>query len=63
MWECLLWRWKNDYNKVKSLIGLCPQDIIIWELLTCLEQLEFTGVADGMTPKAARIRGLELLEE
>ncbi len=53
----------NDYKHVRHLIGLCPQDIIIWDKLTCLEQLEFAGQIYGMSTKKARERGLKLLEE
>ena len=43
-------------------IGLSPQSIIIWETLTCLEQLVFMGRAYGLDRAAARRRSLELLE-
>lgn len=43
-------------------IGLSPQSIIIWETLTCLEQLAFMGRAYGLDRAAARRRSLELLE-
>ncbi len=47
---------------VKSKIGVCPQNIIIWNKLTCLEQLEFMGTMYGLSVKEARNRGKELLE-
>jgi len=43
-------------------IGLSPQSIIIWETLTCLEQLVFMGRAYGLDRAEARRRSLELLE-
>ncbi len=43
----------NDYEKIKSLIGLCPQDIVIWEHLTCLEQLKFIGMSYGLSSQKA----------
>ena len=46
----------------KSLIGLCPQEIVIWEDLTCLEQLEMTGRLYDMRRNAARKKALELLD-
>ncbi len=52
----------KGYKKIKSLIGLCPQDIVIWELLTCREQLQFTGVSYGLTSKEARKKAESLLE-
>ncbi len=30
---------KKDGRDYRNRIGLCPQDIVIWESLTCLEQL------------------------
>lgn len=42
-------------------IGLCPQEIVIWDGLTCLEQLQFTGVMHGLSPKAALNKANDLL--
>jgi ABC-2 type transport system ATP-binding protein len=42
-------------------IGLSPQAIVIWEMLTVLEQLEFMGCAYGLRRLAARTRAEELL--
>ena len=53
----------KDYSKIKSLIGLCPQDIVIWELLTCMEQLKFMGISYGLKPKQAVKRAEEILEK
>jgi ABC-2 type transport system ATP-binding protein len=33
----------NDLPAHPPVLGLCPQDLVIWEALTCLEQLEFVG--------------------
>ncbi|MDA3845133.1 MAG: ABC transporter ATP-binding protein [Vallitaleaceae bacterium] len=44
----------KNYNKAKSIVGLCPQNIVIWELLTCMEQLVFSGVSYGMTRRQAK---------
>ncbi len=43
-------------------IGLCPQDVVIWETLTCGEQLEFMGRLYDVDRPAARRRARELLE-
>jgi ABC-2 type transport system ATP-binding protein len=43
-------------------IGLCPQDLVVWETLTCLEQLTFVGTQYDMSWGAARRRASELLE-
>jgi ABC-2 type transport system ATP-binding protein len=53
---------KDDFRACKQRIGLCPQNVVIWESLTCLEQLEFMGRLYDAGPDAARKRGLELLE-
>ena len=37
---------------VKRRLGVCPQDIVIWPKLSCLEQLTFTGEMYGLTNAA-----------
>ena len=49
-------------NAAQRLIGVCPQDNILWNKLTCLEQLEFVGVNYGFSNRQTRKRGMELLE-
>jgi ABC-2 type transport system ATP-binding protein len=51
----------DDGGRVQ--IGICPQNIIIWSHLTCIEQLQFMGELYGMKGKDARARGDLLLEE
>lgn len=41
------------YNQMKSMMGLCPQEIVIWELLTSFEQLKFVGMSYGLSSKEA----------
>ena len=48
--------------EVRSRIGVCPQETILWEKLTALEQLEFVGSLYGIPPRLARQRGAALLE-
>jgi ABC-2 type transport system ATP-binding protein len=48
---------------LRSRVGVCPQNIILWERLTCLEQLQFIGEMYGLAGGEARKRGLRLLEE
>jgi ABC-2 type transport system ATP-binding protein len=43
------------------MIGLCPQEVVIWESLTCLEQLELVGRLYDVRPDVARNRAIELL--
>jgi ABC-2 type transport system ATP-binding protein len=52
----------NGDPAVRSRVGVCTQENILWEKLTCLEQLEFLGEAYGVQRKLVRQRGMELLE-
>jgi len=51
----------TDYERCKKMMGLCPQEIVIWEALTCLEQLEFIARLYDVPRTVARNRSLELL--
>ncbi|MBN1270859.1 MAG: ABC transporter ATP-binding protein [Candidatus Aminicenantes bacterium] len=53
---------KKFYKTLKPQIGLCPQDLVIWESLTCLEQLVFVGRQYDLNAKDSRRRSLELLD-
>lgn len=44
-------------------IGVCPQRIIVWERLTCLEQLTFMGAMYGVARAAAHRRARSLLAD
>jgi len=48
--------------EVRARVGVCPQEAILWEKLTALEQLEFIGSLYGISPSNARQRGGALLE-
>ena len=48
--------------EVRARVGVCPQNTILWDRLTCLEQLEFIGEMYDVPRKLARRRGSELLE-
>ena len=48
--------------QVRARVGVCPQETILWEKLTGLEQLEFIGSLYGIPPRTARQRGSILLE-
>lgn len=52
----------EEYNQIKSFIGLCPQDIVIWEQLTCFEQLKFMGMSYGLSSPTAAARSESLLD-
>lgn len=47
---------------VRARVGVCPQETVLWEKLTCLEQLEFVGEMYGIPRTSARKRGQDLLE-
>ena len=47
---------------VRARVGVCPQDIVLWGTLTCLEQLEFVAAMYDVPRDAARRRALVLLE-
>ena len=44
-------------------VGVCPQEIILWERLTCFEQLVFIGEMYGLPSGESRRRADLLLEE
>lgn len=48
--------------EVRARVGVCPQETVLWEKLTGLEQLEFIGSLYGVRPRTARQRGGALLE-
>jgi ABC-2 type transport system ATP-binding protein len=48
---------------LRGRVGVCPQEIVLWERLTCLEQLQFIGQMYGLSGAEARERGLRLLDE
>jgi ABC-2 type transport system ATP-binding protein len=47
---------------VRARVGVCPQQAIFWEKLTCIEQLEFIGEMYNVPRKIARQRGNELID-
>lgn len=47
---------------VRTRVGVCPQETIVWDKLTCLEQLEFIGAMYGLPARLARKRAGGLLE-
>jgi len=52
-----------DHNtNMQQRVGVCPQSIILWNSLTCLEQLTFIGEMYDLPRKVAQSRGEQLLE-
>ena len=53
----------NDHDaNIRARVGVCPQNIVLWNTLTCLEQLEFIGEMYAVPRRVARQRGEALLE-
>lgn len=46
----------------RKIIGLCPQNIVVWPKQTCIEQLVFIGQMYGFKGKECRQRADNLLE-
>lgn len=45
----------------RKRMGLCPQELVVWDSLTCEEQLTFTARMYDLKPNTARKRASELL--
>ncbi len=54
---------ENGSTEVRARVGVCPQEIVLWERLTCQEQLEFIGQMYGLPGRIARQRADRLLDE
>jgi ABC-2 type transport system ATP-binding protein len=52
---------KNNPKEARALIGMCPQNVVIWRDLSCIEQVEFMGTMYDVPINVARKRGIELL--
>jgi ABC-2 type transport system ATP-binding protein len=50
-------------DEVRARVGVCPQDIVLWERLTCREQLQFIGQMYGLAGREARSRAEGLLDD
>lgn len=51
-----------DSRDNRKSIGICPQHIVVWENLTCLEQIVYVGKMYNLSSADARIEGKNLLE-
>ncbi|HEX9935262.1 MAG TPA: ABC transporter ATP-binding protein [bacterium] len=54
---------RSGDGPLRSRIGVCPQEIVLWSKLTCLEQLTFMAALYNVPEKAARHRALELVRD
>jgi ABC-2 type transport system ATP-binding protein len=50
-------------REARRIVGLCPQEVIVWERLTCMEQLQFVGRMYGLNRIEVGRRGAALLDE
>ena len=48
---------------IRARVGVCPQDIVVWERLTCREQLQFMAEMYALPRETAIERSRLLLEE
>ena len=48
--------------QMRHRVGVCPQNIVLWSTLTCIEQLVFMGEMYDIPRRIARQRGVVLLE-
>jgi ABC-2 type transport system ATP-binding protein len=56
-------RLQDDPRGLRRRLGLCPQELVVWEHLTCLEQLVFTGRLYDLDRETAHRRAMGLLED
>jgi len=48
---------------IRARMGVCPQEVVLWDRSTCIEQLQFMGEMYGMAGHEARQRGEQLIQE
>lgn len=48
--------------EVRTRVGVCPQQLVIWREMSCIEQLVFLGEMYDVPRARARARGEQLLE-
>jgi ABC-2 type transport system ATP-binding protein len=53
----------NGENSKRQRVGLCPQELVLWNNLTCQEQLVFIAEMYNVAPAVARERAKVLLEK
>jgi ABC-2 type transport system ATP-binding protein len=54
---------EDHYRECKRTMGLCPEDLVIWESLTCVEQLMFMGQQYDLSRAASKKKAQELLHK
>jgi ABC-2 type transport system ATP-binding protein len=53
----------NGDASIRTRVGFCPQNIVLWGQLTCLEQMVFIGEMYGMKRKSVTQRSEQLLKD
>lgn len=53
----------NGSKETKAMVGVCPQNIVLWSKLTCLEQLIFVAQMYDLPERKARENAKRLLQE
>lgn len=53
----------NGSRAARAQVGVCPQSVVLWERLTCLEQLIFIGQMYDVPTNLARQRAEKLLRD
>jgi ABC-2 type transport system ATP-binding protein len=53
----------HEFPEGKSLLGVCPQENVHWERLTCLEQMVFCGEMYDLPRRQARDQSMILLDQ
>lgn len=53
----------NGDMAIRTHVGVCPQNIVLWNQLTCLEQMQFIGEMYGLKGVTARQRAVQLLKK
>jgi ABC-2 type transport system ATP-binding protein len=54
---------KNQKEEIVKIIGVCPQEIVIYEVLTAEENVEFVARMNGIPKEEANSKAIELLEK
>jgi len=52
----------TENSGFRATVGLCPQELVLWNNLTCLEQLVFIAEMYDVPPVLAKERAVSLLE-
>lgn len=50
-------------RRARQRVGWCPQEVVVWDRLTCVEQLEYVGALYDLPITVTRPRALGLLAE